>query len=66
MFWGNLGVSRCFTKRIKSEEFGFSFFWLLGGCPRSSIEEGGQLVFPFVCLREFKCVGVENGVTGWG
>jgi hypothetical protein len=52
MFWGNLKVSRCFTKRIIWGEFKFGVFWWFG---RGFTEEGGQLVLLFVLLGNF-CV----------
>jgi hypothetical protein len=65
-FGGIWGFHAVLRRELNRRNLDLAFFWLLGGCPRGSVEEGGQFVFPFVCLGEFKCVGVENGVTGWG
>jgi hypothetical protein len=50
MFWGNSGVSRCFTKRIQMGELGLIFFLIF----RWETTWGGGGGGALVCFGEFK------------
>jgi hypothetical protein len=62
MFRGNLVISRCFTKRIKSEEFGFSFFWAFGRESTGCHWGGGTVNVSFWCVRgNLSVLGLKMG-----
>jgi hypothetical protein len=43
LFWGNLTVLRCFTKRFDLGGFGFGFFWGFGGGSHGEVVRRGAL-----------------------
>jgi hypothetical protein len=53
-FGGILGVYADLRREIGWGNLDLMFFSVLLVGPREAIEEGGQLVFLFVCLGEFK------------
>jgi hypothetical protein len=54
-FGGILGFHADLRRELNRRNLDLVFFGVLIGVPRGSTEEGGQLVFPFVCEGEFMC-----------
>jgi hypothetical protein len=54
-FGGILGSYADLRRELNRRNLDLLFFGVLVEDPRGYIEEGGQLVFPFVCEGEFMC-----------